>query len=164
MPTPRPARVSRLTPDHHQGPQQAPHQDSARWEPAKHSPMGTLSGIGHPLFFCPTFRAGNLIGHAPGGTGPANLFRARVERIVPSIGSPFWERGWGCSEGPDQYRDGESDAVGWPYATTSERFRRALSAAFLSPSGPNGQRPFEARYVSALLGLLVLGKLESNAS
>jgi hypothetical protein len=35
------------------------------WEPAKDSWMGTLQGLGHPLF-SPPFRNGNVIDHASG--------------------------------------------------------------------------------------------------
>jgi hypothetical protein len=61
-------------------------------------------GLGTPLFL-PALRHGNLIGHAPGGTGPASLFRARVERIVPSNPESFFERARGCFSRSSQPRD-----------------------------------------------------------
>ena len=45
-----------------------------------------------------------------------------------------------------------------PYTRTSERLRYALSAAFSESLWSQRQHPLEARDVSALLGLFVLGQ------
>ena len=60
--------------------------------PHKIPRMGILSGIGHPLFFCPAFRDGNLIGHASTGAEPAGLpgCYGAVDRSI-DFGVPFWE-------------------------------------------------------------------------
>jgi hypothetical protein len=41
-------------------------KNSRQWEPAKHSPMGTLLGFGAPLFSYPPLDEGNVIGHPSG--------------------------------------------------------------------------------------------------
>ena len=65
--------------------------------------------LGTPLFSCPPFHEGNVIGHTR-GPGPASLHSATGRRIVPSIPESLFGRAWGCFGGPVGVRDGESPA------------------------------------------------------
>ena len=128
------------------------------WEPAKDSSDGYPITDSTPPSSCPPFHDGKSRGPPfKGVLGPASLFRARVLWIVPSNRSPFGKGPGSVVEGGSiSFRHDEADAVGWPYVRASERFRCALSTAFLSPSGPSVNARLEARYVSALLALLIL--------
>jgi hypothetical protein len=72
--------------------------------------MGTLSGIGHPLFSYPLFHDGNGGSHALGGRGPASLLRryGGVDRSTDR--SPFGEGHGGVLAGRISFRDGGADA------------------------------------------------------
>jgi hypothetical protein len=112
-------------------------------------------GLGTPSFL-PPFRDGNPIGHAPGGRDSEPQFELRCGGSFHQFGVPFGkETGAVVLRGPDF--SGMAGAVGWPYARTSG------PSVTLSPPRPESlrsqrQRPFEARYMSEVLGLLVLGE------
>jgi hypothetical protein len=65
----------------------------SRWEPAKHSPMGTLLGIGHPLFL-PAIPVNATPPATLEGTGTGEPLGARwAEEAVRRSGVP-------CRKGP----------------------------------------------------------------
>jgi hypothetical protein len=69
--------------------------------PHKIPRMGTLLGIGHPLFFLPHFHEGKRRRPPSKGPGPASLVRAtlREEETIHQIWGPFW-KARGCFGGP----------------------------------------------------------------
>jgi hypothetical protein len=69
-------------------------------------------GLGTPLFL-PALRHGNVTAHASTGTGTSEPPDVQGdEEAVRQIRSPFWERGWGCSEGAGRGPEWNANAAG----------------------------------------------------